>query len=374
VNSFFNYCTLAGLSLLALASDATAATFRGVGFASSVPTAQGSLAYAVSADGSTTVGDSDGAFRWTAATGIAGLGAAPGLANGPAAGVSPNGATIAGWADTSDGYNVGAFYWTASTGSVALGNPSGFTNSRAFAVSGNGQIVGEGSTDINFDTSEAFQWTSGGGFSMLPSLPGATVSVAVGISADGTTVAGTNLSSSGYQAVVWKNGGAPTVLPPMPFGSSAQTLGISADGLAIVGWGVTGFSEENAFVWTAAGGTKLLGPTVAMSQAFAASDNGAIVVGQWDLPSQWNAFIWDKADGMRSLQSVLVSAGLDQALAGWTLTEATGISADGTVIVGFGTDPQGHTEGWVATVPEPSTLILAALGGLALLAYRPCRH
>jgi hypothetical protein len=35
-------------------------------------------------------------------------------------------------------------------------------------------------------------------------------------------------------------------------------------------------------------------------------------------------------------------------LTGWQLSGARGISADGTVIVGFGTNPGGQTEGWIA--------------------------
>jgi len=38
-------------------------------------------------------------------------------------------------------------------------------------------------------------------------------------------------------------------------------------------------------------------------------------------------------------------------LTGWTLTDATGISADGTIIVGDGIDPQGNDEAWIADIP-----------------------
>jgi len=53
---------------------------------------------------------------------------------------------------------------------------------------------------------------------------------------------------------------------------------------------------------------------------------------------------------MRSLQSVLQTEyGLDQA--GWTLANAAGITPDGLVIVGWGTNPAGHVEAFRVTLP-----------------------
>ncbi|MHC4085995.1 MAG: PEP-CTERM sorting domain-containing protein [Planctomycetota bacterium] len=42
------------------------------------------------------------------------------------------------------------------------------------------------------------------------------------------------------------------------------------------------------------------------------------------------------------------------------------ISADGFTIVCNGINPDGYYEGWIATVSEPSTLLLLGLGGLLL--------
>jgi hypothetical protein len=56
-----------------------------------------------------------------------------------------------------------------------------------------------------------------------------------------------------------------------------------------------------------------------------------------DLRPELEAFLWDAANGLRSLKTVLTTQfGLD--LTGWRLTEATGISDDGKVIVGTGPD------------------------------------
>jgi hypothetical protein len=69
---------------------------------------------------------------------------------------------------------------------------------------------------------------------------------------------------------------------------------------------------------------------------------------------------------MRNLRNVLEDDfGLD--LSGWTLTEATGISADGRTIVGYGVNPSGDQEGWIAVPePPPAALVFAGLAALAL--------
>jgi len=76
-------------------------------------------------------------------------------------------------------------------------------------------------------------------------------------------------------------------------------------------------------------------------------------------------YIWDAANGMRNMADVFVNDyGID--LNGWTLVEALGISEDGNTIVGYGSNPQGITEGWIVTIPEPATLSLLVLGGISM--------
>ena len=43
---------------------------------------------------------------------------------------------------------------------------------------------------------------------------------------------------------------------------------------------------------------------------------------------------------------------------------------DGLTIVGYGINPSGNTEAWIATVPEPGTFVLAGVGFVALAALR----
>ena len=54
-------------------------------------------------------------------------------------------------------------------------------------------------------------------------------------------------------------------------------------------------------------------------------------------------------------------------LSGWSLYAATAISQDGRTISGYGTDPSGRTQAWVATIPEPATLLLIAAATLTTI-------
>ena len=75
------------------------------------------------------------------------------------------------------------------------------------------------------------------------------------------------------------------------------------------------------------------------------SADGTVVVGSGDATGFPNgeAFRWTQAGGMQSVQALLTAKGVSTT--GWTLDVATGVSADGQVIVGVGTNPSGHTQG-----------------------------
>ncbi len=57
------------------------------------------------------------------------------------------------------------------------------------------------------------------------------------------------------------------------------------------------------------------------------------------------AVLWDESGALRVVSDLLSNDG-QAASAGWSLTRARGISADGRVIVGDGIDPEGTARGW----------------------------
>jgi hypothetical protein len=77
--------------------------------------------------------------------------------------------------------------------------------------------------------------------------------------------------------------------------------------------------------------------------------------------------LWDAANGMRSVQDVLLNDfGMD--LSGWLLRQAKGISADGQTIVGIGVNPSGFT--YETATARIRSMVLP--GGLVDLHMRYC--
>ncbi|MCZ6698278.1 MAG: PEP-CTERM sorting domain-containing protein, partial [Planctomycetota bacterium] len=156
----------AGPAAVSPALAGTGASFQGLG---DLPGASfDSMAFAVSADGSTVVGRGlvpagFEAFRWTQAGGMVGLGDLPGGSfRSDAFGVSADGSVVVGASPSA--FSVPeAFRWTQAGGMVALGDlPGGSFQSTANGVSADGSIV-VGESHSTGNTREAFAWTAAGG-------------------------------------------------------------------------------------------------------------------------------------------------------------------------------------------------------------------
>jgi probable HAF family extracellular repeat protein len=362
-----------GLALLfAIATVAHAASFQGLGELPGGSIA--SYAYAVSADGNVVVGSSSStsgyqAFRWTAATGMVGLGdLAGGTYYSEAFGVSGDGSVVVGQSGSANGYE--AFRWTATNGMVGLGDlPGGSFSSLAWAISANGQVVvGESSSTLSGTRLEAFRWTATNGMVGLGFLPAPTnFSTAYAVSGDGSVIVGysrsSNATSGGSEAFRWTATNGMVGLGDLAGGiTNGVAYGVSYDGRTVVGRGISntdthGSSIEQACAWMPDGTLLALGflPCDTWSTAKAASADGSVIVGDPYQGSGDCAFIWDAQNGIRSLHTVLANLGLN--LTGWQLSEARSISADGQTIVGFGTDPTGHPQAWLANITPPSLTV-----------------
>jgi len=148
----------------------------------------------------------------------------------------------------------------------------------------------------------------------------------------------------------------------LPGGNVSEARGVNADGTVVVGFGTAaGISSGEAFRWTQAGGMAGLGflPGGSYSEANGVNADGTVVVGSSSASGTGPAFRWTQAGGMQSVQALLAAKGVSTT--GWTLTSAQGVSADGQVIVGYGVDPSGRTQAWIARLGTPFLAFSATL-------------
>src|SRR5262249_11093473 len=145
---------------------------------------------------------------------------------------------------------------------------------------------------------------------------------------------------------------------------------VSGDGKVVVGY-VEPVSTSNGVLFTASRWTQKTGMVdlgalgsasgVTVSLATAVSYDGSVVVGlstsnRYPIGNEViasssgfrgsEAFRWTNATGMQSIAGLLEDNGIN--LSGWQLQSASGVSADGTVIVGNGIDPMGNPSAWWA--------------------------
>lgn len=295
--------------------------------------------------------------------------------------------------------------WNAANQVRLLTSPSGGSFPNAYDVSANGQLV-VGSVAQPGTLWVPATWSGDGPGELLTMTSGREIGEATNVSDDGLIISG------------WVGGG-PQSPPARPFiytassgmtelsgwytQQSAFTTAMSGDGRVIVGYGGHYNGQNRAFRWTAETGMQDLGlvvPGAFGSTASGISANGNYVVGS----SGGIAYVWTESGGMAAhimpgttrgeflgisdngliivgnrasatggtvavirrpelgivdLSTYLQSFNFD--LRGWQLTSATGISADGSVIYGYGTF-NGNTQGWVArTIPTPSTGIASLM-------------
>jgi probable HAF family extracellular repeat protein len=342
------------LCALAYTIQTSGATFYALG--TDLP---GDFPAGVSPNGSYVV---TGRRVWTAATGYVDI-AQQGEIYARA--ISNNGLVAGLWCGNNTASCYEGFRSPAGGPLVGIG---AFDNesSDAFALTPDGSIVVGSASSA--EGSRSVRWTSAGGLVNLGTLgpgPGGQ-DYARGVSDDASVIVGLSGEDNDTQAFRWTQAAGMVGLGDLPGGAlSSRAEDVSGDGQVIVGIGMSAQGTE-AFRWTEATGMTPLGDLPGgafFSEAYATSGDGRTIVGQSaGALAGGTAFIWTPADGMRELQQVLQSQyGLSAALAGWTLTNAADISADGKTIVGYGNNPAGQREGFVVRIPEPATGVLGLL-------------
>jgi len=340
-------------------------SFRGLGFLNG---ATSSSASGISADGRVVVGESPSsptprAFRFIVNSGaILGLDSANVFGSARAEAVSDDGSVIVGTIS-----NNSAFVWTSPNGIRVL-DLYDASAAQAHGVSGDGRtIVGSAKDTRGSGLDHPYFWGRDSSGSYVPDyLPNVwgTSGLALGsaLSAAGSnapnsqlTIVGYHQTEFGIEAMTFYPDDGYTYSVHSNYAAfiSTRAFGTTASGQVVVGEATNwAGSTLEAFRWTPNTGSVGLGdlPNGTFgSHAADVSRDGTQVVGYGTTLLGNEAFIWDPGTGMRNLRELLISRGAN--LAGWVLTNATGISDDGFTIVGTGINPSGKTEAWIAVLP-----------------------
>jgi uncharacterized membrane protein len=262
--------------------------------------ASGSIASAVSSDGSVAVGGMFGSAGSSAAAMWDQIGVQTLWSGGVAHAVDATGRTVVGNRDIDPGapFINRAVRWTVANGPQDLHVPLGFENSEVSDVSDSGLVI-VGNVYNEGTPRQPVLWGPGDTITLLPSIEGASDLRAQCVSGNGLVVALMVRRAGDFSCVLWDAiNGYREIVTTHRFQPSA----ISFDGSVVVG------------------------------------DNGGSNVYRWELTS-----------GIRPLLNDLAESGADTS--GWSsLSDATGLSRDGRWIAGRGIY-RGQSSGFLAFSP-----------------------
>jgi len=276
---------------------------------------------AISGDGTTVTGarGNTQAVRWSGPGTAQNLGFLPTYDRSVGSAVSGDGSIVVGRAYSSTQARSQAFRWTAGTGMVGLGFAGPTHNeSLALDVSSNGSTIVGYSRDFVTGDALPFAWSDTAGMQVLANLPGRQSASAVSVNANGSIIVGT---SDGL-GVIW-NAGVPTSLGLAPGYIRSSAFSVSDDGSVVLG-SVSNVSNGTVAVWTPTTGfvpfadyLALHGITIpdgySIREVTDMSDDGRTFCGEFgqgNLPSQ--AFV-ATVPSPTSLVGVLVIASLSVA-------------------------------------------------------------
>ena len=351
---------LVGLLLLATAGTASAAQYT----VTSLGTLGGTHgdAYDVNSSGHVVGYAANAAnvkrpFLWSQSGGMRDLGT---LAGGTGTTGRCYGINDLGWGvGTSEngGSVVNATLWRPGQSPQDLGDLTGFTQSYATAVNNAGQVVGVASKLVGSDLEQrAFLWTESGGMVDLGTL-GGTGTAANAISDNGLIVGSSELTGSAVHAFSCTNSSNMTDIYGDFSGRDYTANGANASG-AVVGQAEKADGSKVPALWSTGSGEPAFAD-VAYGWAEDINDGG-MIVGRYRETSYSDPtlpFVWDGGGSLVALPHLEEGGSYTvEAInnAGW--------------IAGHGT-ADGH-EVPLLWVPEPATLSLLAIGGLAMIRRR----
>lgn len=353
-------CCLLVLAVVAsIAPGAVTISFLGrpTGFSSS-------RGNGISGDGAVVIGDGNTpsgirAIRWSAKEGWTNLGVLPGRTSSRAWGTDTIGDVVVGNC-SAIGQPDRAFRWTTGGGMQDLGVLPGQLSSNARAVSADGSVV------IGSSGFRTFRWTAASGMQDIGLPAGATSARPYGVSADGAVVVGTTTMSGQQRGFRWNLNDGFEILQPAPGFTTSDAYGISPDASYIVGES-GGTNSSHATRWTADGVLDIgIVQNGSMSALHDVSDGVRTMVGGDRAPYPIAA-MWTPSTGFINLNYYLATRGVS--LGGVRLDVATGVSHDGSRIVGTTMDL--GVSAWVVSgVPAPSGCLSFLACGWLLAARR----
>lgn len=379
----------------------------------------------LSADGSTVVGGarqsgaspgSPGflAFVWTRADGTRSIGELGPDAPDPTwfepSSVSGDGSRIAGWLE-----NV-PVVWEREVGTTVLPSlPAGTSPGSVRGISDDGRYVVGSAHDGG--TTTRIEQLPGGGIVVIEAprlvpvrwdLESDSVTalstdrgVAYDVSDGGVAVGELDIDYPGLAGSIaafrWDESGGPQFVPTgyaaFSPGWTDDVTRISADGSTLVGRnideapaGVLGDLVQRAYAWSGEPGSDEHLPSeglvlldtplnlngVNRAQATGVSADGSTIVGNYNAANAISSpFVWTREAGFQDLVVLLTTLGVS--MDAWRSLTVTDVSADGKTIIGSGRFSSGVAPSsivtFVAVIPEPSTALLLGLG-LSVLGAR----
>ena len=229
------------------------------------------------------------------------------------------------------------FVWRPATGMTAA-------PVSPYAISGNGLALGG-----DYSNTGAALWSQANGRVTLGFLPGhssgGSATRVLGLSYDGTVAVGEADVSGSPTAFRWDPVNGMQDIGRTFGAYESRAYAVSADGGTVVGNHVNDQGgPRGSFRLTAAGLYYLYSGGIPK----AVSSDGWVIVGRGS--PTFGCYVWDPVNGFRDIKVMLLAAGVT-AVDPYRLTEATGISADGSVIVGNGYGASGLPQPWVVHIP-----------------------